>query len=77
MLLCTIILGWGFLGIQLFEFYTCDCDLLFCVYQAVCFCTVGLHFMHVLGGIIALTILLCLGAEFRVSRVNVDCLVWY
>nr|YP_009261928.1 cytochrome c oxidase subunit III [Echinochasmus japonicus]AKL39056.1 cytochrome c oxidase subunit III [Echinochasmus japonicus] len=76
-LLGTIILGACFIGVQLAEFYSASCDLLFCIYQAVCFCTVGLHFIHVLGGLVALSVLLISGAEFRMSRVNVDCLVWY
>lgn len=68
-------MGLGFIGVQLAEFYTCGCDVLFCVYQAACFCTVGLHFLHVLGGLIGLSVLLWIGGEFRMARANVDCLV--
>nr|YP_010461003.1 cytochrome c oxidase subunit III [Artyfechinostomum malayanum]UUF68156.1 cytochrome c oxidase subunit III [Artyfechinostomum malayanum] len=75
-LLATIILGSGFILLQLYEFYDSWCDITFCYYQGVCFATVGLHFMHVMGGLIAMTTMLCCG-EKGVSRTNVDCVVWY
>ncbi|MBM6549332.1 cytochrome c oxidase subunit 3 [Streptococcus dysgalactiae subsp. equisimilis] len=56
-LLLTIILGWCFILLQVYEFYDCQCDITYCIYQSICFCTVGLHFTHVLGGVVVLTVL--------------------
>lgn len=75
-LLLTIILGRRFIGLQIFEFYECGCDITFCVYDAVCFCTVGLHFLHVLGGLVALSLLYVCG-DGSVPQSNVDFVVWY
>nr|BDB04164.1 cytochrome c oxidase subunit III [Fasciola gigantica]BDB04188.1 cytochrome c oxidase subunit III [Fasciola gigantica]BDB04224.1 cytochrome c oxidase subunit III [Fasciola gigantica]BDB04236.1 cytochrome c oxidase subunit III [Fasciola gigantica]BDB04248.1 cytochrome c oxidase subunit III [Fasciola gigantica] len=74
-LLLTIILGFGFLVLQMFEFYDCECDFTFCVYGSVCFSTVGLHFLHVFGGLIALCFLYFFGDVVPSS--NVDFVVWY
>nr|AQS80275.1 cytochrome c oxidase subunit III [Fasciola jacksoni] len=75
-LFLTLILGCGFLVLQLVEFYDCRCDITFCVYGAVCFSTVGLHFLHVLGGIAALSFLY-LSGDMTIPKLNVDFLVWY
>nr|YP_009650985.1 cytochrome c oxidase subunit III [Uvitellina sp. SSS-2019]QCY72811.1 cytochrome c oxidase subunit 3 [Uvitellina sp. SSS-2019] len=75
-LLFTIFLGCCFIGLQLVEFYDCGCDLSFCVYQASCFCTVGLHFLHVLGGVLALFVLFLIGEDF-ISGSTLDFIVWY
>lgn len=55
----TIILGLRFVLMQAAELYDCDCDLLFRVYKAARFCTVGLHFLHVVIGLIGLVIVFC------------------
>nr|YP_009236157.1 cytochrome c oxidase subunit 3 [Fascioloides magna]AMF83641.1 cytochrome c oxidase subunit 3 [Fascioloides magna] len=75
-LLLTIVLGCSFLGLQIFEFYDCKCDITFCIYEAVCFSTVGLHFLHVFGGIVALSVLYFSG-DVVVPKANVDFIVWY
>nr|YP_010693880.1 cytochrome c oxidase subunit III [Morishitium polonicum]WCD42517.1 cytochrome c oxidase subunit 3 [Morishitium polonicum] len=72
----TIILGVCFIILQCFEFYGCDCDISYCVYQASCFCTVGLHFSHVLAGVIALSVLYFVGEDF-ISDSSIDFIVWY
>nr|YP_009681601.1 cytochrome c oxidase subunit III [Tracheophilus cymbius]QDP13008.1 cytochrome c oxidase subunit 3 [Tracheophilus cymbius] len=75
-LLLTIFLGCCFILLQVFEFYDCECDLTYCVYQACCLCTVGLHFSHVVGGVVALSWLYFLG-EGAVSQSNINFVVWY
>ena len=78
-LVATLVLGGGFVVMQAFEFYDCDCDLLYTVYKAARFCTVGLHFLHVVVGLVGLIVIL----GFRWSRkgeINpyfVNIIVWY
>nr|WCH58141.1 cytochrome c oxidase subunit III [Holostephanus sp. FJ-2023] len=76
LLLSTILLGACFIVLQLYEFYDCDCSLLYSVYYAAAFCTVGLHFSHVLIGLIVLSVVLYLGS-YAVSQYYVDLAVWY
>nr|UFJ44419.1 cytochrome c oxidase subunit 3 [Glypthelmins sp. LW2G] len=76
LLVITAVLGLGFVSLQLWEFYDCECDLTYCVYHAGSFCTVGLHFSHVLAGVVALVILLSLGVEL-VDWFYVNLIVWY
>lgn len=75
-LLGTIILGRCFILLQVYEFYDCCCDITFCSYIGVCFATVGLHFLHVLGGLIVMMVLYCCGDE-GVPQSNIDFVVWY
>nr|QUL60401.1 cytochrome c oxidase subunit III [Echinostomatidae sp. CA-2021] len=75
-LLGTIILGWCFILLQVYEFYDCCCDITFCFYIGVCFATVGLHFLHVMGGLIVMMVLYCCGDE-GVPQSNIDFVVWY
>jgi len=56
-LCATLFLGRGFIVMQAFEFYDCDCDILFTVYNAARFCTVGLHFLHVVIGLVGLLVI--------------------
>nr|YP_010704907.1 cytochrome c oxidase subunit III [Plagiorchis multiglandularis]WCQ78406.1 cytochrome c oxidase subunit III [Plagiorchis multiglandularis]WLS55015.1 cytochrome c oxidase subunit III [Plagiorchis multiglandularis] len=76
LLVMTMLLGTGFVLLQLWEFYDCECDLSYCVYHAGSFCTVGLHFTHVLLGVLGLLILLTLGIE-TVDWHYINLVVWY
>nr|QHI41703.1 cytochrome c oxidase subunit III [Echinostoma revolutum] len=75
-LLATILLGWCFILLQVYEFYDSCCDITFCFYQGVCFATVGLHFMHVMGGLVVMMVLYSCG-EQGIPHGNIDCIVWY
>nr|WSP01964.1 cytochrome c oxidase subunit 3 [Allocreadium lobatum] len=72
----TMFLGSCFVLLQMFEFYDCFCDLLYSSYYAVAFCTVGLHFSHVLMGLVGLTILFFLGGSLK-DMYYADVGVWY
>lgn len=61
-LLSTILLGIGFVCLQVVEFRECYVDLVRTVYHAACFCTVGLHFSHVVIGLAFLVVLLVVGS---------------
>nr|YP_010401645.1 cytochrome c oxidase subunit III [Cryptocotyle lingua]UQU69043.1 cytochrome c oxidase subunit 3 [Cryptocotyle lingua] len=74
-LVISIILGLCFIGLQLWEFFDCECDVLYCSYLGAAFCTVGLHFMHVFGGVVAMTVLLVWGASKNHFYASV--IVWY
>nr|YP_009138978.1 cytochrome c oxidase subunit III [Clinostomum complanatum]AJR27996.1 cytochrome c oxidase subunit III [Clinostomum complanatum] len=71
-----VALGSCFLVIQVLEFYDCGFNLFSSVYAAVSFCTVGLHFLHVVIGLVILSILLMLG-ELVMDRYYADLCVWY
>nr|ALD62338.2 cytochrome c oxidase subunit 3 [Echinostoma hortense] len=75
-LFLTIVLGSLFMLLQVFEFYDCSTDATFSLYMAVCFCTVGLHFLHVLLGLTVLSIVFSLGPD-EVSKATIDYMVWY
>lgn len=62
-MLSAIILGFCFILMQIFEFFDCGADVIDCFYYSCCFCTVGLHFSHVLVGLVALIVCLILGEE--------------
>ena len=49
-----IVLGLGFIYLQLWEMWECRCDIIFCAYYSSSFATVGLHFLHVLLGLFIL-----------------------
>nr|YP_009240942.1 cytochrome c oxidase subunit III [Brachycladium goliath]ALN38355.1 cytochrome c oxidase subunit III [Brachycladium goliath] len=72
----TVVLGLCFVLMQIWELADCECDLLWSTYDAACFCTVGLHFSHVLLGVGGLSVLLYLGARF-VGKFYVNVAVWY
>nr|YP_009745462.1 cytochrome c oxidase subunit III [Tetraonchus monenteron]QIH29908.1 cytochrome c oxidase subunit 3 [Tetraonchus monenteron] len=72
----TILLGFGFILLQLVEFSECNVNLLYSVYHACCFCTVGLHFSHVLIGLILLSILFSLGCLFS-GNYYTTLIIWY
>ncbi len=76
LLLLTIFLGSGFVMLQLFEFNEIFINLIDSSFYARCFCTVGLHFIHVFIGVIGLIIILYLGVKSAgVYRCTV--VTWY
>nr|AYV63033.1 cytochrome c oxidase subunit III [Haplorchis taichui] len=74
-LLISIFLGFGFVCLQLWEFFDCECDVLYCTYFGAAFCTVGLHFSHVVAGVAAMTVLLVSGWDTNHFYASV--VVWY
>nr|YP_010514545.1 cytochrome c oxidase subunit III [Diplodiscus japonicus]UXL86276.1 cytochrome c oxidase subunit 3 [Diplodiscus japonicus] len=72
----TLVLGGCFMVLQMYEFYDCECNWSDSVYYAVCFSTVGLHFLHVLIGATGLAILLYMGSS-NLSDFYSDIVVWY
>lgn len=59
----TMFLGLLFIFVQVFEFYGSASDALYCLYFRASYLTVGLHFTHVVVGLLAMTFLLIIGAE--------------
>uniref|UniRef100_UPI0023AAB79E hypothetical protein n=1 Tax=Sparganum proliferum TaxID=64606 RepID=UPI0023AAB79E len=76
LLLLTIVLGMGFVGLQLFEFNEVFINLSDSSFYASCFCTVGLHFIHVFLGVIGLSIILCLGVA-SAGAYRCTLVTWY
>ena len=74
-LLISIMLGVRFIFLQLFEFFDCECDLLYSTYMGAAFCTVGLHFTHVAVGVIGMIVLLVWGTSAR--HYYASLVVWY
>ena len=72
----TVVLGSGFVVLQMYEFFDCECDLLNNTYCATSFSTVGLHFMHVFLGLVALSVILFLGLN-KISVHYINMGVWY
>lgn len=61
-LLLGIFLGLGFVLLQFWEMWECGVDITFSCYYSVAFCTVGLHFLHVvLGVLVLLWVFFCRG----------------
>nr|YP_011008460.1 cytochrome c oxidase subunit 3 [Dactylogyrus tuba]WCF76304.1 cytochrome c oxidase subunit 3 [Dactylogyrus tuba] len=75
-LLVTLLLGAGFVWLQLIEFSECGVGILTSAYHASCICTVGLHFSHVLIGLILLTALFVVGDE-TYGEYYSTLFVWY
>nr|QWV61010.1 cytochrome c oxidase subunit 3 [Euryhaliotrema johni] len=75
-LFATILLGIAFVLLQFIEFSYCGVDLITSVYHACCFCTVGLHFTHVLIGLLLLIVLFCVG-ETVFGYYYATLMVWY
>nr|QXU59705.1 cytochrome c oxidase subunit 3 [Bothridium pithonis] len=72
----TIVLGICFVGMQLYEFNEIGINIYDSSFHASSFCTVGLHFSHVLIGAVGLSLVLFLGVvavgEYRCTLVT-----WY
>nr|UEC44185.1 cytochrome c oxidase subunit III [Taenia tianguangfui] len=75
-LLLTIILGLGFVGLQILEINDIDINMFDSSFYASSFCTVGLHFSHVLLGVIGLTTLLIVGSK-TLGSYSCTVLTWY
>nr|YP_007890994.1 cytochrome c oxidase subunit III [Hydatigera krepkogorski]BAN15678.1 cytochrome c oxidase subunit 3 [Hydatigera krepkogorski] len=75
-LLLTIVLGIGFVVLQITEMEDICFNLVDSSFYSSSFCTVGLHFSHVLLGVIGLVTIFCVGSvSFGVYRCTV--LTWY
>nr|YP_007891006.1 cytochrome c oxidase subunit III [Versteria mustelae]BAN15690.1 cytochrome c oxidase subunit 3 [Versteria mustelae] len=75
-LLLTVILGMSFVVLQVYEMDDISVNIVDTSFHASSFCTVGLHFSHVLLGVLGLTILLLVGSvKFGVYSCSV--LTWY
>nr|YP_009414355.1 cytochrome c oxidase subunit III [Dactylogyrus lamellatus]ALP29095.1 cytochrome c oxidase subunit III [Dactylogyrus lamellatus] len=75
-LLVTLVLGINFVLLQLEEFSECSITILDSVYHASCFCTVGLHFSHVVIGLLLLITLFIFGEEVFGSYYS-TLFIWY
>nr|WRY68994.1 cytochrome c oxidase subunit 3 [Cichlidogyrus thurstonae] len=75
-LIITILLGFGFIGLQMVEFSECPVYIVSSVYHACCFSAVGLHFSHVLIGVIGLINLLFVGVRVFGDYYS-TLVVWY
>ena len=75
-LLLTLLLGLGFVVLQMFEFYECECDWFYSVYYAASFSTVGLHFLHVVAGLVGLRLIFFLGQD-QFKSYYMSVVVWY
>lgn len=71
----SIVLGFCFVMLQIWEFFDCECDVLFCSYFGAAFCTVGLHFTHVFVGVLAMLVLFFSGWDKNHFYARV--IVWY
>nr|QSV08890.1 cytochrome c oxidase subunit III [Taenia hydatigena] len=75
-LFLTVILGLAFVCLQISEMEDINVNIFDTSFYASSFCTVGLHFSHVLLGVIGLTTILIVGSvNFGVYRCTV--LTWY
>nr|UFQ88587.1 cytochrome c oxidase subunit III [Rhinebothrium sp. 1] len=76
LLLLTVLLGLSFVGLQLAELNEICVSIFDSSFHASSFCTVGLHFSHVLLGVIGLVSLMLIGVassgEYRCTLVT-----WY
>lgn len=70
----TLVLGICFIMLQGKEFYDCSCDLLGSSFSASSFCTVGLHFIHVLLGLLGFSFLSLFDVR-RLDKVYADYVV--
>nr|YP_008963795.1 cytochrome c oxidase subunit III [Paramphistomum cervi]AGV52536.1 cytochrome c oxidase subunit 3 [Paramphistomum cervi]ALC75052.1 cytochrome c oxidase subunit 3 [Paramphistomum cervi] len=75
-LLLTLFLGFSFVVLQVFEVYDCECDWVYSVYYAACFSTVGLHFLHVVIGLVGLAVIFVFG-DVNLNVFYNDVVIWY
>nr|YP_010015763.1 cytochrome c oxidase subunit III [Thaparocleidus varicus]QOI72760.1 cytochrome c oxidase subunit 3 [Thaparocleidus varicus] len=73
----TILLGLSFVYLQFEEFSECLYFIDSSAYYASCFCTVGLHFTHVVIGIILLLVLLLFFSKSVLSTYYCNLVIWY
>nr|AJR32853.1 cytochrome c oxidase subunit 3 [Paramphistomum leydeni] len=75
-LMLTLVLGLSFVVLQIFEMYDCECDWVYSVYYAACFSTVGLHFLHVVLGLLGLVVIFIFG-DINLNVFYNDVVIWY
>nr|CDI70244.1 Cytochrome c oxidase subunit III [Echinococcus granulosus] len=76
LLFMTIVLGLSFVVLQILEMEEVSCNIVDGSFYSSSFCTVGLHFSHVVLGVIGLVTLFLVGSDnFGVYRCTV--LAWY
>nr|YP_009178846.1 cytochrome c oxidase subunit III [Pseudanoplocephala crawfordi]ALJ78641.1 cytochrome c oxidase subunit 3 [Pseudanoplocephala crawfordi] len=75
-LLLTIILGSMFIFLQMFEMEEIMINIYDTTFHASSFCTVGLHFSHVLLGVIALITVLTVSGKL-LGYYHCSIVVWY
>nr|WRW53953.1 cytochrome c oxidase subunit III [Strigea falconis] len=71
-----IILGFCFMLVQFFEFAESVSLFVDGPYYGVAYSTVGLHFLHVLGGVLILTVIVCVGYLY-INPFYVEMSIWY
>nr|QKW91281.1 cytochrome c oxidase subunit III [Hysteromorpha triloba] len=71
-----IVLGCCFMLVQFFEFSESPFYFVDCPYYVMAYSTVGLHFLHVLGGVAVLSLILFIGYK-SFDRFYVEMSVWY
>nr|YP_010853269.1 cytochrome c oxidase subunit III [Metorchis bilis]WGM81688.1 cytochrome c oxidase subunit 3 [Metorchis bilis] len=71
----SMILGFLFIVVQVCEFYGSGTDSLYCSYFSASYMTVGLHFIHVAAGVLAMLFLLFIGPEDHYYYASL--VVWY
>lgn len=77
-LVLAIGFGLGFVFLQACEMWHCFCDVVYCAYYASSFRTVGLHFFHVVIGLLILFIVYCkYFGSFGLRYYYVTMSVWY
>nr|UFQ89091.1 cytochrome c oxidase subunit III [Caulobothrium sp. MZUSP 7990] len=76
LLFLTALLGLGFVALQLFEMNEIFINIYDTSFHAASFCTVGLHFSHVLIGVVGLCTLLALG-PIKSGLYRCSLVTWY
>lgn len=76
LLLLTIVLGFGFVILQMFEMKEIFINIFDRRFHARRFCTVGLHFSHVVLGVVGLATVLFIGSA-RVGFYRCTVVTWY
>nr|UFQ89043.1 cytochrome c oxidase subunit III [Scalithrium magniphalum] len=76
LLLLTLLLGVSFVGLQLWEMNEIFVNIFDTSFHASSFCTVGLHFSHVVLGAIGLLSLLLIGIE-QTGYYRCTLVTWY
>nr|UFQ88659.1 cytochrome c oxidase subunit III [Divaricobothrium sp. LRP 10377] len=76
LLLLTVFLGVGFVVLQLVEMNEIVVNIFDTTFHASSFCTVGLHFSHVILGAIALSFILIVGVQ-NAGEYRCTLITWY
>nr|UFQ88827.1 cytochrome c oxidase subunit III [Rhinebothrium sp. MZUSP 8018] len=76
LLLLTILLGVGFICMQMVEMNEIGMNIFDSSFHASSLCTVGLHFSHVLLGVVGLSTILSIGV-FNAGEYRCTVITWY